>query len=43
MNDFDTDLDEAILTAGRVVTRACWIVVACIIAAIVWRISMGAV
>lgn len=43
MNDFDTELDDAILLAGRAVIRACWIVGACIIAAIVWRVSMGAV
>lgn len=43
MTDFDTELDDAILLAGRVVIRACWIVGACIIAAIVWRINLGAV
>ena len=43
MTDFDTELDDAILTAGRAVIRACWIVGSCIIAAIVWRVSMGAV
>lgn len=43
MTDFDNDLDDAILLAGRAVIRACWIVGACIIAAIVWRVSMGAV
>ena len=42
-HDFNADLDEAILLAGRAVIRACWIVGACIIAAIVWRVSMGAV
>lgn len=42
-HDFNAELDEAILTAGRAVIRSCWIVGACIIAAIVWRISLGAV
>lgn len=43
MTDFDTELDEAILLAGRAAIRAFWIVGACIIAAIVWRINLGAV
>lgn len=42
-HDFHAELDEAILLTARVVACACWIVGACIISAIVWRVSMGAV